>query len=578
MKLFDISLGNSVEGAEQLFAEGKNAENGCIRLQAGERVSFGTYFNLLSEKYITYCGIDNATLELDAEGSYRLDFFARFHGGVQPIKSAICSGKCAQSVALSAHKGGGYVYFEVTALGDCTLHGGAWTTEKQPERHSKIAVVICTYRREEYVLANIARVAAAMEKHPERRQRLHLFIVDNAHTLNAGSSDFYTIIPNRNLGGSGGFARGMYEAVKDDSFTHILIMDDDISFDFGTLERTYYLLDALTAEYSRAAIGGAMLINDQPYMQYEFGGQFDGLIFRSLNTNLDVRLEENLLKNENAPVPNYNAWWYCCMPASFVREYGLPMPFFIKGDDVEYGLRTAKQFILMNGIAVWHQNFLSKYTGTLEYYIKRNGAACAALRMPTGGFKAAIRFAYFMFKNLSLRNYECVELIYRAYRDFKEGPSFFLTADSADLNDEIRSHAQAFALPQEVEKVYGGIPKPAEADPAKRHSIAAAVMMFFENYMPGFMFSDKVGVTNAGLPRARDCFMKKTVIHYDVNSGKGLILHLDTKRRRKLRRLTFRVFFGLLFNYRKIRRNYLENWQKMCSAENWERMFFKQED
>ncbi len=578
MKLFDINFGNNLDGAEELFVKGGSYQrkSGKLLLRAGESASFDTYFNLFPHpEYAKYCNVKKPVLMLEAQGRYRIDFFEQRKSGKVCLKTCFEDGDCAEECNLSGAHEGGYTFFTLTAESDCVFESGAWASEKTQERRIKIAVIICTYNREQYVRANVMRVAEAMDADPDRKARVHLYIIDNAGSLGLESGDFYTVIKNRNLGGAGGFARGMYEAAKDKSFTHMLLMDDDIYFDFSTLERTYFMLGALTAEHRNASVGGAMLIMDKPYIQYEFGGRFDGLIFRSLNSKLDVRRTESLLKNENAPAPNYNAWWYCCMPISCVHEYGLPMPFFIKSDDVEYGLRAIDELILTSGLAVWHQDFGAKYTGTLEYYIKRNGAVAAAMRMPTGSLKAAIRYAYFMFKNLSLKNYDCVELIYKAYLDFRAGSEFFLTADSADLNAEIRAGAQKFAEPEELEKVCGKKPELPYVKREKRHSIFASLLMLAENYMPSFLFSKKVGVTNAGIPRAWDCFMKKTVVHYDPHTEKGLILKLDTKRRRKLRRLTYKVFFGLLFNYRKIRKDYRENWRKMCSEENWCRMFFK---
>ena len=92
------------------------------------------------------------------------------------------------------------------------------------------------------------------------------------------------------------------------------------------------------------------------------------------------------------------------------------------------------------------------------------------------------------------------------------------------------------------------------------------------------MFSKKTGLTDAGAPRAYDCFMKKTVVHLDRESGRGLVLKLDAKRRRKLRRAAYRAFFGILFGYRRIKKSYRSGEREMCSRENWERMFFKEDE
>ena len=581
MKLFDITLNGPADGAEELFVKGGENTGGAIA-PCGGTASFETYFNLLPHaKYREYCGLDSAELHLDAVGIYAVKFYHRKPNGEKVcLAEHPCSGRCA--LPLPFPEGGGYTFFEVT--GNCTISGGSWQARPKNTRRVKIAVVICTYRREQYVAANLARIAGGIAQDGIWKERLHVYVVDNAGTLDENGicglpeGGFFEIVKNRNLGGSGGFARGMYEADGDGTFTHILLMDDDVSFDFALLKRTWSLLSCLTEEHSDAAVGGAMLVMERPCVQHEFGGKFDGLIFRSVNGGLDMREAANLLRNERAPRPDYNAWWYCCMPASCVREYGLPMPFFIKGDDVEYGMRAAKEFILSSGIAVWHRSFAAKYTGTLEYYIKRNGAAVAALRTNSGAFKAAVRYAYFMFKSLTLKNYDCAELIFRAYRDFAAGPEFFLSADSADLNREISAHAQPFAPREEIEKIFGGKPELPVVKREKRHSLAACFLMFLENYLPAFMFSKKTGLTDAGAPRAYDCFMKKTVVHLDRESGRGLVLKLDAKRRRKLRRAAYRAFFGILFGYRRIKKSYRSGEREMCSRENWERMFFKEDE
>lgn len=578
MKVFTVKFGNNLSGAEKLFVKGGryDPKSEQLYVAAGDAADFESFFNLLPHpEYTKYCGLNKAVLEIKADGKYRTDIFERLQGGeCRTICSCECDGDSLTEVDLTANARGDYTFFKITALTDCTLHSGAWLAGKPAERQVKTAVIICTYRREGYVSANMMRMADALAAQPEWREKLHFFIVDNACTLELESGGFYTVIKNRNLGGSGGFARGMYEAAKDPSFTHLLLMDDDIYFDFNVLERTCNMLALLTEEHKNASVGGAMLVLERPWMQYEFGGRFDGLIFRSLNCDLDVRKPESLIKNEHAPTPNYNAWWYCCMPADCVKKYGLPMPFFIKGDDVEYGLRTIDELILTSGLAVWHQSFENKYTGTLEYYIKRNGAIVAALGSQSGGLKAAIRFAYFMFKNLALKNYDCVELIYRAYRDFKSGGEFFLTADSEKVNEELRAHSQKFAEPAEIEAICGGKPQLKKPKVHKRHSLFDCMLIIIENYMPAFLFSAKPGVTSAGLPRTRDCFMKRTCVQYDEVTGRGLVFTLDKKRRRKLRGLTFRVFFGMLFGYRKIKKQYKKNMAAMCSARNWERMFF----
>ena len=60
------------------------------------------------------------------------------------------------------------------------------------------------------------------------------------------------------------------------------------------------------------------------------------------------------------------------MPISIINDNNLPLPIFIKRDDIEYGLRNGKKFITLNGICVWHEAFEYKTSSYLEYYYFRN--------------------------------------------------------------------------------------------------------------------------------------------------------------------------------------------------------------
>lgn len=575
MKLFDLTLENALDGAEELFVQGA-PKGAVIRLKDGETASFGTYFNLLSEMYAKYCGTDEAALALEADGNYRLDFYSYTKKGEKLIKSAICKGQCYEKVPLERHASGGFVYFTITAIGGCTLHGGCWATENEPQRKAKIGMVICTYRREEFVEANLKRIAEGLDRHPEMTDALHVFVIDNAGTLDLAESDFYTVVKNRNLGGSGGFTRGICEVCADSSFTHFLLTDDDIYFDFNALERTYLLLCALLPEYGKATVGGAMLTLEKPCNQHEFGGLYDDLKPLPINNGLDMREKANLLKNENAKKPDFFGWWYCCMPTDTVQKYGLPMPFFIKRDDVEYCIRAMRDPIITSGIAVWHRDFTGKYSTVLEYY-RRNEVVTGALVKRGGRLKNAVRFAYFAFKNFTLKNYAAAELLIRGYEDFFRGPQFFYTADSQELNDELREFAPKWHSPEDIFEQCGVLPDEEMCGEEKRTGAARNVLrtlMAVESFAPSFLFSKKPAVTTATNPRATDGFFRRTVIHFDPAQNKGFVCTLDTKLRRALRRRAAKIFFRLIFSFGKIRKLYLKNADKMCSRENWNRLFF----
>lgn len=579
MKIFDIIFKNDLEGAEKLFVKGGtyDGEKNCLAIEK-QTADFETYFNLLPAwEYALYCGIEKVRLDLQAKGSYLLELNERLkNGACRRLASYECDGNCSVPLDISGILRGGYVFFTVTSHGRCEIYGGAWRAEKEAERNVKIGVVICTYRREEYVAANLERVAAAMELEPEFTERLHFFVIDNAKTLKLADGDFYTVIQNRNLGGSGGFTRGICEVCADRSFTHFLLMDDDIYFDFCTLKRTYALLSMLKEEYANATIGGAMMYMDRPCVQHAFGEKYNGLRAISFNSRLDMTLPENLIKNECIPEPDYFGWWYCCMPVNTVEKYGLPFPFFIKFDDIEYCLRAMETPIITSGLAVWHQDFTLKYSPTLEYY-KRNEAVNAVLHQNAGALKMAVRFAYFAFKALTMKNYEASELLLRGYDDFFRGPQFFLEADSVRINEQVREHLPQWLTPEEIAVQCGIAPSaediPEHPNTGKLFNLLRTAISA-ENFLPAFFFSKKPAVTSATNPCATDCFLKRTVIYFDKQTQKGYICRLDVKKRRLLRRKSIKYFFRIIFSYRKMCRIYSEGAKKMCSRLNWDRLFF----
>ena len=100
----------------------------------------------------------------------------------------------------------------------------------------------------------------------------HMFVVDNGRTLDvdALSDDLVTVLPNPNVGGSGGFARGMMAATEvEGAFTHVLVMDDDVRIVPESLIRTFNLLSLARGTYRNAFLNGAMLSLEHPTRQFE---------------------------------------------------------------------------------------------------------------------------------------------------------------------------------------------------------------------------------------------------------------------------------------------------------------------
>ena len=96
------------------------------------------------------------------------------------------------------------------------------------------------------------------------------------------------------------------------------------------------------------------------------------------------------LINEIEEYTEFNAWWYCCFPMDVVSEENLPLPIFIRGDDLWIRPAQHEASDLMNGICVWHEPFENKYSSFLEYYIIRNRLVDNTFHFPDWG-KAQLR-------------------------------------------------------------------------------------------------------------------------------------------------------------------------------------------
>ena len=111
----------------------------------------------------------------------------------------------------------------------------------------KIALNICTFQREEFIHRNLSLLQASDFFNPDNPQyygRLHIFVVDNGSSLQLPESPYVHCIYNRNTGGSGGFQRGIEEIRKrNEGFTHVIFMDDDVAFDISSF---YLLFDFLS--------------------------------------------------------------------------------------------------------------------------------------------------------------------------------------------------------------------------------------------------------------------------------------------------------------------------------------------
>ncbi|MCQ2751593.1 MAG: glycosyltransferase [Coriobacteriales bacterium] len=311
--------------------------------------------------------------------------------------------------------------------------------EKTQIKNVNLMLSTTTFKKEEYITKNISKVKREiLDSNLDIAKHFYLCVVDNAKTLNVKRLEAKNIkiLPNKNTGGSGGFARGMIHALENKfGATHILLMDDDVIICTESIIRTYNLLKILKSELNDAFISGAMLNQDYVYEFWEDAGTMDdqGLI-DPVKPSVNVsKLQDCVLLEtsdiDKLPGKKYSAWWYCCIPMKTVKKYGLPLPLFIRFDDVEYGIRCKPSTIItMTGICVWHSDFKTRFIATVERYqnvrntyimLACNGLLATSKRLPTDCINGNVHTELMKF------NYTSARLALEGFEDFLAGPRLF---------------------------------------------------------------------------------------------------------------------------------------------------------
>ncbi|NCA92135.1 glycosyltransferase family 2 protein [bacterium] len=591
MKLFDLNLPSPASCAELLYFRAQPSvkrESDSLIIDCGNSVSFDTYFNCFSYlKYTKYTLLAQLGISLTLKGAFDVKLFMHTASPNKKYLLKQLEFASAQKDELSIFYNisqlteEGYLYIELTSRADNSVfYEGEYFSEDSPCNNANISLVFCTYKREEYLTANLKSIKAFLDDNTDISDKFQVLIIDNGNTLQPEQVHGFKLFPNKNLGGSGGFTRGIIEAYKTkESFSHFLLMDDDITFDPKILRKTLSLL-SLAKNIDSLAIGGAMLELNKPYNQYEMGGKTTGLSLSSMRHNFDVSDNAALLNNENEEIADYNAWWYMCMPISSVNKIGLPLPLFIKGDDVEYGLRFRGDILVINGIGVWHESFDNKHSAELEYYVKRNEMLISALYFPSTGIVKHVRklIRAVGFRLVYHRYYE-MDLIFKAYNDFLKGPMFLGELDAAALHQELRSKAPQYLndlqLLQNDNVEFNAI----ERDDKTTSSYTKQLLTLNGYLIPECFYSkkDKLSYRVVDVIKSQpvDFYKAIQVLQYNPVTRKGFVTRLQKGKLFSAAIQIIYISLKLLFKYKKVSAAYRKAMPDLTSFEQWNKRLFK---
>ncbi len=454
MKSIDLKLqnilfpiGSRFETQWNLFYRGErlrtDANEGILYLPKYHVTDFMAYLNAFSlRKWKTYTGLQSVRLHLHVQGSCTIrlvGYTLNVHSPEKKVLLEQLHTEAEDENVMLAYPDtdSALLAFEIETDSDCRLYGGWYEGrfDEADQRPVNLSIATTTFKKEEFIQSNLQLLQQELLNSPDEiREHLWIHVVDNGRTLDPDkwNSDRITIHPNKNVGGSGGYARGMLVSMEQpEPITHVLLMDDDVLILPESIRRMYYLLRMLKPEFSEHFISGAMLCYEAMNIQHEDVGfvHKDGSYGPQKNI-FDLSKLEDIMEDDRDWLDRpymYAGWWFCCIPMTAIQRNGLPLPLFIRGDDVEFSLRNQAKFITMNGICIWHLGFTYKFNAAMELYqVHRNSLILQAASSVCGRIDFMHRMTrLFRARMLSL-DYHGAELILDAIEDYLKGPSFIM--------------------------------------------------------------------------------------------------------------------------------------------------------
>ena len=272
----------------------------------------------------------------------------------------------------------------------------------------------------------------------------------------AALGDRLAIHDQGNLGGSGGYSRIMYEALKTTQCQHILFMDDDIEIEPDSILRA---LAFSRFAKSPMLVGGQMLNLQERSHLHVMGEVVNRGIFMwsaAPNVEYDHDFSKNSLRDSKLLHRridvDFNGWWMCMIPRQVAEELKQPLPLFIKWDDCEYGLRAKEAgypTVTLPGAAIWHMAWSDKDDAIdwQAYFHLRNRLVVAALHMPGNGRGLVVNTVKATLKHLLCLEYSTVAIQNKAIADFLAGPEHVANMLPTALGEV---HAQRKEYPDAV--------------------------------------------------------------------------------------------------------------------------------
>jgi len=559
--------------------------NDAAQLRTGAELSFDTSFGVFAAgRWKRLSIVDSLQVTINAVGSGRIELVGvtsrvaglLMHEEIVVSAGISPSGKTTLDVPDFIKSPIGSYFVRISAeQSDVVVSGGQWTTKTQAPREVRLSLSITTFNRQDYVKPTVAKVLHLVESLDSLRNNMRILVVDNARNIKFDTAPNapITVVPNPNLGGAGGFARGIIYLRDEGWSTHVLLMDDDITLEPEALVRTFALFTF--ARDAKLCIHGAMLSEEQAWMQFEAGSKYRWRSLyplRAIGREDDLRERKLALRDVREKKFAYTAWWYTAFPISITRDN--PLPVFVRGDDVAFGLmHTGEHSVTMNGVIVWHADFGLKNNPSSLYYEKRNFAIIDTLVFDNHHWwHLARRFIALCFRNLFSMRYASVEYMIRGVRAYLAGPQALMATDHSALHDELRKVTEEKPGPLSPELAAVSITTP-RPKLIRLIGFALALPLVGGYVLPKVLRRDTLRTAPIDSRAVGLATRYNRILYRHDRLPEGFLVERDAKRFFSLLREVAVVTKDIAFNYKRLKGEYKAAYPTLVSDESWHARF-----
>ncbi|MBF6238102.1 glycosyltransferase [Nocardia otitidiscaviarum] len=565
-------------------------ERFTLRLPKGASAHTNTYFGRFAASYwqrwTTVTEVEAAlTLEVTGKTLVRLaasDIAG--HRRVVATAETRESGRVALRAALDMYVDGGAIWLEIDAVGGEVLISDLQWTAPAPERVRPVAIAICTFNRAEdcaHTVAALASDATVLDAIDA------VYVVDQGTDLVADRPLFQQTQPRLgdklryirqpNLGGAGGFTRGLYEVSAANEHADVILMDDDILCEPETVLRLNAFAN-VTVEPT--LVGAQMLFLYNPdYLNVGAEETDLGKLRHGQKVSKALRNTSMLKKHQERRVDaGYNAWWTCLIPAEVVARIGLPVPIFFQWDDVEYGLRAREHgfvTVTLPGAAVWHADFYWKdFDDWARYFSSRNSLIVSSLHADLDPKAVTRQLLREIGEYLVGMQYGLAHTTLQGIEDYLKGPEALRDGGQAALAAARSSRAD---YPETVKHSAATAPVPnahigirrAGGEPSRPLLILfkRAITQWTGRTQPG-----PVGVTREDAHWWHISLFDHVVVT-DASQSGVRIRKRDKATARRLLLRAIRVLRQLRRELPDLQRRYRAAMPELTSRRNWERLY-----